>query len=365
MFVGGIPQTMTQDDLYAIFSEVAGVKKAWLQRQRTAVTTMAPPRNHRGFGFVIFHDGTAVEKLLGKGISRFYPLADGRKLEIKRAVSSSDMDDVQPVKGPSPKPFLGNFNQASRPSVESPIPWSHPALTNSPSPPTPTLHQKQAPMSPWRKSNSLPLPAIAEPSEMVPALTNSPCGMGSVGAQASAFAPVTGVYVHGTATMLATQAQSDAAQRLQGGNTMASLPQFPQRGGSDGMVLGQHGARMPVAGQDVRQPWPLSAVPQIPGGGLQLLLPQGLYGTACSRPSGVPEPDSRSQQPHASSTMSLSDRVHPSAVGSAATQLLLARRVWSGTPDPQQSQQAPRTVEHSNKELENILRQAMPDHYDD
>ena len=32
VFVGGVPQDLNQDDLYAIFSEYAGVKKAWLQK---------------------------------------------------------------------------------------------------------------------------------------------------------------------------------------------------------------------------------------------------------------------------------------------------------------------------------------------
>lgn len=90
VFVGGIPQDLNADDLYKIFSEFAAVKKAWLQRHRAKAVDASPPRHHRGFGFVIFHDESVVEQLLGPNVSRFHVLADGRKLEIKRAVSSQD-----------------------------------------------------------------------------------------------------------------------------------------------------------------------------------------------------------------------------------------------------------------------------------
>jgi len=92
VFVGGVPQDMTQDDLYTIFSEYGCVKKAWLQRYRANGTASSnPPHNHRGFGFLIFYDGSSVEQLLGENFSRFIVLKDGRKLEVKRAVNSNDM----------------------------------------------------------------------------------------------------------------------------------------------------------------------------------------------------------------------------------------------------------------------------------
>jgi len=96
IFVGGIPQSMTQEDFGAVFSQYGRVKRAWLQRHRATDRAAgggggAAQRNHRGFGFVIFHDGSAVERLLGAGSSRFIPLPDGRRLEVKRAVSSTDM----------------------------------------------------------------------------------------------------------------------------------------------------------------------------------------------------------------------------------------------------------------------------------
>jgi len=92
VFVGGVPQDMTQDDLYTIFSEYGFVKKAWLQRYRASgAANSNPPHNHRGFGFLIFYDGSSVEQLLGDNFSRFIVLKDGRKLEVKRAVNSNDM----------------------------------------------------------------------------------------------------------------------------------------------------------------------------------------------------------------------------------------------------------------------------------
>jgi len=78
--------------LYAMFQEYGGVKKAWLHSYRTVGrTNQQPPHNHRGFGFVIFYDANSVENMLGKSYSCFLPLPDGRKLEVKRAVPSSDL----------------------------------------------------------------------------------------------------------------------------------------------------------------------------------------------------------------------------------------------------------------------------------
>lgn len=91
VFVGGIPQEMSQDDLFKLFSEYGGLKKAWLQRYRESGRPKSHSQhghNHRGFGFVIFQDAAAVDKLLGDNQSCFLPLKDGKKLEVKRAVSS-------------------------------------------------------------------------------------------------------------------------------------------------------------------------------------------------------------------------------------------------------------------------------------
>ena len=104
VFVGGVPQDLNQDDLYAIFSEHAGVKKAWLQKCRTtdeSGSTANGQQNHRGFGFVIFHDALAIDELLGSAPSRFIVLRNGTKLEVKRALSSNKMSSPQ-VDGTDP-----------------------------------------------------------------------------------------------------------------------------------------------------------------------------------------------------------------------------------------------------------------------
>ncbi|CAK0862937.1 unnamed protein product [Prorocentrum cordatum] len=100
VFVGGVPQDLTQDELYTIFCEYAGVKKAWLQKCRPADHgsgngSACPPQNHRGFGFVIFHEARAIDDLLGSGASRFILLRNGAKLEVKRALSSNKMGTTQ------------------------------------------------------------------------------------------------------------------------------------------------------------------------------------------------------------------------------------------------------------------------------
>lgn len=113
VFIGGVPQDMNQDDLYNLFSEFGGVKKAWLQSYRTVGRmNQSPPHNHRGFGFVIFYDNTSVDQLLGKQFSRFMPLPDGRRLEVKRAVPSSDL-------GGKPSPNAGSPHSTG--TIASPL----------------------------------------------------------------------------------------------------------------------------------------------------------------------------------------------------------------------------------------------------
>eukprot|EP00928_Gymnodinium_smaydae_P081438 TRINITY_DN64965_c0_g1_i1.p1 TRINITY_DN64965_c0_g1~~TRINITY_DN64965_c0_g1_i1.p1 ORF type:complete len:554 (+),score=88.47 TRINITY_DN64965_c0_g1_i1:73-1734(+) len=97
VFVGGVPQEMTQSDLYNVFGAFGAVRKAWLQKCRAAGPRQTeksgvPAQNHRGFGFVIFTDAATVNNLLGhRNFSRFLSLADGKKLEVKRAISSTTM----------------------------------------------------------------------------------------------------------------------------------------------------------------------------------------------------------------------------------------------------------------------------------
>jgi len=85
IFVGGIPQTIDQNELFKLFSTVSKVKKAWMQtfHQDRCVPNA---RKHRGFGFVIFADKEAVQKLLGDDFSRKISFGEGLELEVKRAV---------------------------------------------------------------------------------------------------------------------------------------------------------------------------------------------------------------------------------------------------------------------------------------
>lgn len=133
IFVGGIPQDMQQDELFKIFAVYGQVKKAWLQRYRDGNAkgkATAPGNNHRGFGFVIFQDSSVVDQLLGNRDSDFIPLPNGRRLEIKRAVSSSDITnsgtcaDRPPrnlVKGQAGK---GSSMQQQKGSIAGPAPLS-------------------------------------------------------------------------------------------------------------------------------------------------------------------------------------------------------------------------------------------------
>lgn len=96
IFIGGIPQWMTTDDLAAFFSSFGAVSKAWLQRQRADNGSGHGHSSipvHRGFGFVVFQDPSTVDELLGSDLSasRFMELQDGKRIEVKRAKTSTDM----------------------------------------------------------------------------------------------------------------------------------------------------------------------------------------------------------------------------------------------------------------------------------
>lgn len=96
IFIGGIPQWMTTDDLAAFFSSFGAVSKAWLQRQRAdngGGHGHSSIPVHRGFGFVVFQDPSTVDELLGSdpSASRFMELQDGKRIEVKRAKTSTDM----------------------------------------------------------------------------------------------------------------------------------------------------------------------------------------------------------------------------------------------------------------------------------
>lgn len=95
IFIGGVPQDMTQAELYTFFGQYGKVKKAWLQKARA----QGAPQSHRGFGFVIFDDTMVVDKLLGSGnFSLRLALPDKTSapgcpttVEIKRAMSTNSL----------------------------------------------------------------------------------------------------------------------------------------------------------------------------------------------------------------------------------------------------------------------------------
>lgn len=133
VFVGGVPQDLTQDDLYAAFSVYATVKKAWLQKCRANEDSSCPPQSHRGFGFVIFHDSRAIDELLGGSTSRFVVLRNGAKVEVKRAMSSIKISQskdeglpAQQIARPG-KPAAQTSGQTWR-TDPSQIHWPMPAL---------------------------------------------------------------------------------------------------------------------------------------------------------------------------------------------------------------------------------------------
>ncbi|CAE7430872.1 HNRNPA0 [Symbiodinium natans] len=61
VFVGGIPQDMQQEDLLKLFSEIAPVRKAWVQRYRDATKVKSPTsHNHRGVALDGVSRGSSV-----------------------------------------------------------------------------------------------------------------------------------------------------------------------------------------------------------------------------------------------------------------------------------------------------------------
>jgi len=136
-FVGGVPQDLDQEDLYAIFSEYALVKKAWLQKYRTtdengSQSTATPtPRNHRGFGFVIFHDANAIDALLGGASSRFITLRSGALLEVKRALSSNKIGALQWNQAEGALQTHPNSQEVLASKVTSSRNWDSPAPSGS------------------------------------------------------------------------------------------------------------------------------------------------------------------------------------------------------------------------------------------
>lgn len=99
VFVGGVPQDADREQLAAVFGSHGAVDRAWLQRHRRDQR-----RNHRGFGFVLFKDEASVQALLGEDFSRFFDLADGTRLEVKRALDNTEEAPTPERDGCAPEP---------------------------------------------------------------------------------------------------------------------------------------------------------------------------------------------------------------------------------------------------------------------
>jgi hypothetical protein len=107
VFVGGIPQNMNLADLYAVFNEFGKVKKAWLQMYHSGNCgglglKANIGRKHRGFGFVIFFETHAVDKVLGNQSSKYVFAGDDTWLEVKRAIGRNCVLSLQDLAAASP-----------------------------------------------------------------------------------------------------------------------------------------------------------------------------------------------------------------------------------------------------------------------
>lgn len=104
IFVGGIPRTMDQDTLTAIFCRFgARVQSANMPAPRST------GRYHRGFAFVEFADLASFELIMGGTESRYLDLGAGLRVEVKRALKTEEQND-QAATGAAaiPQPPLAN-----------------------------------------------------------------------------------------------------------------------------------------------------------------------------------------------------------------------------------------------------------------
>jgi len=159
---------MTQDDLRNIFAQYGEVKKAWLQKERQgAPSKNSPAQNHRGFGFIVFSADSSLDQLLGDKFSRYCALPDGKRLEVKRAMSSSTMA-TGPATG-APAPAL----KASTPKP------SHQRMSSS-------LESQVGSLNDWRSSLSeLPHAAAWAPATWASAPPFPPLGLQNAYASAA------------------------------------------------------------------------------------------------------------------------------------------------------------------------------------
>jgi len=303
VFVGGIPQDMNQDDLYTIFSDFAGVKKAWLQRYRPRLTAVqarrpnnasehGPPHNHRGFGFVIFYESSAVDQMLGTDYSRFIPVREGGRLEVKRAVSSGDIANATPHASQArPKPTQNSNAPAQSTWQQPPSAQAQPVL------------MPQMSAIPWANSNG--------------SLQN-----GVVSQQLPTNALLRGI------TPVAVSGNDGRGQRPP--------------------MIARRGSGVSIANQTMNITSPPQIVNQVPA-------PWVAQGVAPSWQLGIP--DSRSSTPGHVNTGAPE---YGACAGVSAA--LLAQQALM-TPEPRQL--GFHDMDLYKQELASVLRNAMPDHYDD
>lgn len=113
IFVGGIPRTMDQDTLTAIFCRFgARVQSANMPAPRST------GRYHRGFAFVEFADLASFELIMGGTESRYLDLGAGLRVEVKRALKTEEQND-QAATGAAaiPQPPLANNSLARQASA--------------------------------------------------------------------------------------------------------------------------------------------------------------------------------------------------------------------------------------------------------
>lgn len=189
VFVGGVPQNMTNNDMNAVFSAYGPVKKAWLQKCRSSEcswrTRTSSPQNHRGFGFVIFNDEAVIEGMLGpSNNSCFITLWDGKKLEVKRAVSSSKTN-VDTARGNgkargsgSAEHMLEAAPTPIRDAVKQAPEWAHPGSTVAVVPPLPQT-QDRTPASAIAIASAPPVRATGAPGAPSEGPRSSACNQPS------------------------------------------------------------------------------------------------------------------------------------------------------------------------------------------
>merc|ERR1719221_1071749 len=90
---------MEEGELEGIFAQHAQVERVWLQRHRSE----RHHKQHRGFGYVVYRDPGAADRLLGDRFSTFLEPSGGVRLEVKRALSSRELQSGS-LRGPGPFP---------------------------------------------------------------------------------------------------------------------------------------------------------------------------------------------------------------------------------------------------------------------